>query len=434
MKLKDYVEINPPVKLNKNFEYPFVEMKNIESFKKTVQSINNRKFTGSGSKFINGDTLLARITPCLQNGKTSRYKGSNESPAWGSTEFIILRGKENFTDNNFVYYLCISDEFRKYAIKNMIGTQGRQRVPNDQIGEFEFEFPNLSTQKSIAHILGTLDDKIEINQKENETLEEIAKTLFKSWFINFDPVKVKNKSTSTELPREVSDLFPDSFKNFQLGEVPEGWVLTKLGEILSFLGSGNRPKGGASISENQIPSIGAENINFLGNYRYSKEKYVPLEFFKKLKEKNLDIRDYDILIYKDGANIGKSTIFGKGFPHKLCTINEHAFVLRTNNHLQKFLYFYLSSSKSQDDLISLNTGTAQPGINQASLKNLDIFIPPKIVLEKFDLIVSPMIDKIFNNCLSNNILSELRDFLLPKLISQELNFVDAKKLVDKVGA
>lgn len=119
-------------------------------------------------------------------------------------------------------------------------------------------------------------------------------------------------------------------------------------------------------------------------------------------------------------------MFGKGFPHKNCTINEHVFILRSNDYIQKYLYFHLSSKRVQKELISLNTASAQPGINQSSLKGLVLLIPSKKILEKFNAIVSPMVDTILNNCLSKNALLELQNILIPKLISGQIELANKR--------
>ena len=336
----------------------------------------------------------------------------------------------DFKGNNekFVYYFLKNFNFSNFDSGSVQPSLNRNYIYTATI-----KYPDVDKQEAIAEFLESFDKKIELNQQINKTIQDIAKTLFKSWFVDFDPVRAKAEGRPTGLSKEISYLFPDSFENSALGEIPSGWQSKNLGQILTFLGSGKRPKEGASITSDQIPSIGAENVNFIGNYDYSKEKYIPRNFYEHLKKKSISIKDYDILIYKDGANIGRSTIFGKGFPHKECTINEHVHLLRSESEIQKYLYFYLSTKQSQEYLISLNTASAQPGINQTQLKTFNILKPEKKILEKFDELVAPILDLIFQNCLANNILSDIRDTLMPKLISGELKISDAESLTDEAG-
>ena len=140
--------------------------------------------------------MLARITPCLENGKIARYTADADADSNvgnGSTEFIVVRGRPGVTDTEYAFYVTRSQLVRTYAIGQMTGTSGRQRVPPASLAHLDVVVPSLSEQRAIAHILGTLDDKIELNRRMNETLEAMARALFKSWFVDFDPVRAKMK-------------------------------------------------------------------------------------------------------------------------------------------------------------------------------------------------------------------------------------------------
>ena len=243
--------------------------------------------------------------------------------------------------------------------------------------------PLLPEQKAIAEVLSSLDDKIELLHKQNKTLEDMAQTLFHKWFIeNAKPT----------------------------------WKEGKLEEFLGIIESGSRPKGGINHDLKEgVPSIGAESINGIGNFDFSKTKYVTYEFFKQMK-KGI-IKDYDILIYKDGAYIGKKAMFGNEFPFKEMAINEHIFILRSNNNTnQIFIYFLLKPQ----ELSKLNANSAQPGLNQQSIKSLKITIPPKNMMYDFGNIVKPWINKIFFNSKKIKELENLRDTILPKLINGQV--------------
>ncbi len=248
------LQINPTVRLDRGSIYPYVDMASVNADSRNAGSVVGREFKGGGSKFQNGDTLMARITPCLENGKIARYLATgNQQVAHGSTEFIVLRGRENVTDNDFAYYLTRWNEVRNYAIGQMTGTSGRQRVPVDSLDHLTVEIPPLTEQRTIAHILGTLDDKIELNRRMNETLEAMARALFKSWFVDFDPVhaKMEDRWRSGEslpgLPAVLYDFCPSQFVDSELGEIPEGWEVKTLGEICY------KPQYGYTASANNTP-------------------------------------------------------------------------------------------------------------------------------------------------------------------------------------
>ncbi len=184
-KLGDFVEINPRISLKQGDEYSFVEMKDLNATFKYVSPSAKRELKG-GSKFQNGDTLFARITPCLENGKICQVKKLENNVGFGSTEFLVFRGKENVSDNDFVYYLSRSEFVKNNAVQMMTGTSGRQRVEKSALEELEITAPDLPTQRQIAAILSALDDKIELNLQMNQTLEAMAQAIFKEWFVDFN--------------------------------------------------------------------------------------------------------------------------------------------------------------------------------------------------------------------------------------------------------
>ena len=197
------VLLNPTVGLERGVSYPFVSMADLIADSRSACTSERREYRGGGSRFQKGDTLMARITPCLENGKIARYYAKDKAEfAHGSTEFIVIRGRPEVTDNNFAYYLTRCDEVCNYAISQMMGTSGRQRVPTDSLGHLRVSIPPLPEQRRIAHVLGTLDDKIEANRRMNQTLEAMAQTLFKSWFIDFDPVHAKATLNNHHSPLE----------------------------------------------------------------------------------------------------------------------------------------------------------------------------------------------------------------------------------------
>ena len=283
----------------------------------------------------------------------------------------------------------------------------------------ELRVPPLREQCAIARILGTLDDKIELNRRMNETLEAMTRALFRSWFVDFDPVRAKMAGRDPALPPAIAALFPNRMVNSELRDVPEGWQVKALEDELSDLVSGQRPRGGAVNVG--VPSIGAENVIGLGVYNYASEKYVPADFFARLRDKGADVRNGDVLLYKDGASIGRKTYFGCGFPHAECAVNEHVFILRLRApEAQRYLFFWLDQPWMTQRIVALNSNSAQPGINKTGVRGLPLLLPPTGVLAAFDAQAGAATDKIFANCRESRKLAALRDILLPKLMSGEL--------------
>lgn len=168
--LSDYIEVNPRETIAKGCIAKKIGMDRLQPFCRDISEYELSEFTG-GSKFRNGDTIMARITPCLENGKIAMVNILDEEEVgFGSTEFIVFRAKGNLTTPEFVYYLVSSSLIREPAIKSMVGSSGRQRVQTDVIENLEISFPSLPEQAKIAGILKSLDDKIALNLKINNNL------------------------------------------------------------------------------------------------------------------------------------------------------------------------------------------------------------------------------------------------------------------------
>jgi type I restriction enzyme S subunit len=322
--------------------------------------------------FRRGDILFGKLRPYFRKVIRAPFDGICSTDIW------VIRPRKGI-DNNFMFYFIASDLFIEPLIRASEGTK-MPRANWNYAASLRINVPPSSEQLAIAHILGTLDDKIELNRRMNETLEQMARAIFKSWFVDFEPVRAKmsgrwKKGESLPgLPAHLWDLFSDRLVTSQLGDIPEGWKIGTIKDVLSELVTGARPKGGAILSG--VPSIGAENIIGLGHYDYSKEKYIPEEFFKQLESRRANVQNGDVLLYKDGAYIGRKSYFDCSFPHEKCAINEHVFILRTKNRwMQRYLFLWLDLPAITQEIIALNSSSAQPGINQAGVNGLPLLQP-----------------------------------------------------------
>ncbi|GAH69364.1 unnamed protein product, partial [marine sediment metagenome] len=223
-----------------------------------------------GNKFKNNDTLLAKITPCLENGKTAFVNVlEKEEVAFGSSEFIVLSGKPGKIDPKFLYYLTIEPNFRKATIRSMTGTSGRQRVQNSILENILVALPIISEQIKIAKILSLLDDKIELNNEINKTLEQISQSLFKQWFVNF------------EFPNEHGQPYKSSggeFIDSGLGKIPKGWTVRTLEDCIILIDNrGKTPPLATQITPYPIIDVKALSgesriINYKNCTKYVEEE------------------------------------------------------------------------------------------------------------------------------------------------------------------
>ncbi|MBU0599872.1 restriction endonuclease subunit S [bacterium] len=326
----------------------------------------------------------------------------NRVPMVTNQGFINIQAKKDKVDTEYFFYWIKNN--RDHLISLGRGAVYLELVKS-VFRKIEIELPSLSTQRKIASILSAYDNLIELNERRIKILEEMARLIYKEWFVKF-------RFPGYEKVRMVES---------ELGRIPEGWEATNLGTVLDSIESGSRPKGGAEgFSPDGIPSIGAESIFGLGKFDFNKTKYISKSFFGNMRSGL--IKNGDVLLYKDGACIGRKTYFDEDFPFKTCCINEHVFILRVNKRIsQKYLFFWIDQLWVTQEIINLNSNSAQPGINKPSVKTLPILIPNHEIVTLFDEIVTPIIKMLFTCCKQNIALRQTRDMLLPRLIEGKID-------------
>ena len=408
----DAVTLNPRVTLKRGQRYPHVGMADVDPNSHHASPGEERVFKGSGSRFQHGDTLMARITPCLENGKIARFKSNDETKmGFGSTEFIVIRGRDEVTDDGYAYYLTRSPEFRGYAIGAMTGTSGRQRVPAQALADFVVNVPPLSEQRRIAHILGTLDDKIELNRRMNETLEEMARAIFKDWFVDFGPVRAKLEGREAYLPEEIWRLFPDQLVESELGEVPEGWWVVSLKGLLMAL---NDRVGDADVPEYSCTNTGLHPRADRFNKRLSTSK-----------SKNKLIRDGDLVfgLSRQILNFGlmRDEAGCVSPAYKVFRVDRDIIepdLLERIMRLKIDYYYGAVSASSREG----------QSISVAALEDLRMVCPPKEVQLGFYRLADNFKRQTERLATSAEALSGLQDALLPGLVSGEVGVHDADKM------
>lgn len=316
------------------------------------------------------------------------------------------------TEDFLPEYLYNIYRVEKYRIKAAYGDTGTtvRAIPFEVMEDQLVPLPDLPTQQAINEIISVMDQQIANNRALSKNLEDLARSIFLSSIAS--QVSIDNYSDI-----HVSDT------TLLLEKLPKDWKIDSLGNHLSALESGKRPKGGGSSDNNGIPSIGAESITGLGEFNYTKTKYVPTEYFDRMRSGV--INNLDILLYKDGAGAGNYiTLVGEGFPFGKCSVNEHVFLLRAKNVSQYYLYFWMEQRKIRDLMIVLAQKSAQPGLNKTNVSEIPIVIPDAQTLAAFDEVTEPLIKMILQKSLDSKMLSDTRDTLLPQLISGDLVLSD----------
>lgn len=378
-KFSDFVSINPSVKLPSNEQVSFVEMKDLEDGKRYCYPSDNR-LNGSGSKFENGDTLFARITPCLENGKICQVKGLKNGKGLGSTEFLVFRGKENVSNSDFVFYLSRWNEVRSHAEINLDGTSGRQRVPKECFNDLILRLPeNLPEQTAIASVLSSLDDKIDLLHRQNATLEKLAETLFRQWFVE---------------------------------EAKEEWEVVKLKSICT-INNGYAFKSETYTTSGQVI---VRTMNFSQHYIELKNLvYVTDELAKSFSKYQLKRNDF--LLVMVGASLGNYAIVTKDVLPSLQNQNMWAFRAH-DEHMQHYLNHALR--EIVNDNLHSASGSAREFFQKGVFYELELMLPPIKQIERFGSICEHYLNKIENNRHQIRTLTALRDTLLPKLMSGEV--------------
>lgn len=399
----EFANINPTVQIQRGKEYPFLDMADVAPLSRTTNWQKRKVFKGSGARFEENDTLFARITPCLENGKITQAQ-ELKSPAFGSTEFYVLRGKQGISNSDFIHYLSRTFRIRKLAEGSMVGASGRQRVERAAFENIEVEVPeNLETQKRIADILSAFDDKIELNNKISKNLEATAQAIFKEWFVNFKfPGHEKIKMVDSEL-----------------GKIPEGWEVKKLADIVG-LDKGISYKG-SGLNKSGMPMINLGCFMRGGKFSYDNLKYYSGDYKPRHIAEIGDLLVSNTDITQEREIIGNPVIVEEWLGNKKYLFTHHIYILRPKSDLNKtFLYYLLRQSAFRARVIGAAAGTNILGLSKEAISSFEIIIPPAELVEKFTAMASQILEKISSIKHENQKLSALRDLLLPKLMSGEI--------------
>lgn len=421
MKLDDIAHLNPSLKIQRGKPISFIDMAALPIDAKFIQDIGKRDASTSGAKFQNGDTLFARITPCLENGKGGFVSGLAQGEvAQGSTEFIVLRARRS-SDEQFVYYLSRYAPFREFAERSMEGTSGRQRVSAQALSGYDIPELDAIYRKSIGEILSALDDKIELNRRMNETLEALAQAIFKDWFVTFGPTRRKMEGATDPVATlgglipdpdkaaPLAALFPDSFGEDGL---PKGWEDKGLDEVAEFL-NGLALQKYPPTGEDDLPVIkiaelrgGITPKTNLAN-RSIADKYL--------------IKDGDFLFSWSGSLMAKFWTEGEG------ALNQHLFKVSSATHPRWFYSQWVHHHMAEFQMIAASKATTMGHIQRGHLSAARVVVPPKPCLAMMTAIVEPLIERTIHNNLENRTLAETRDYLLPKLMSGAVRVREVEK-------
>ncbi len=296
-----------------------------------------------------------------------------------------------------------------------------------EIPSFRLPVPPLEVQRAVAHILGTLDDKIELNRRMNETLEGMARALFKSWFVDFDPVRAKAEGRDPGLPRAIADLFPDRFEESVLGNIPAGWMTTTLKNLTTKIGSGATPFGGSAVYVNEgVALIRSQNIY---DHEFRWGGLARLTDRSAAELQGVEVKPEDILLNITGDSILRTCVVD---PHVLpARVNQHVAIIRAALGVPPcYLHLFLVQPRMKNLLAGLDAGATRKAVTKGQLESVNVLQPAREVLARFAEATTPLLQRVDWSRSESRTIAALRDTLLPKLISGELRVKDAERIAE----
>ena len=383
MKLSDIALFNPRESIKKGQLAKKIAMDKLQPFNRDIPEFSIEEFKG-GTKFRNGDILMARITPCLENGKIAKVNILDEDEiGFGSTEYIVFRAIENLSDPDYLYYLVCSPIVRDVAIKSMVGSSGRQRVQTDVVENIEIAVPTLIEQRKIGKLLSSIDDKIAINSRINKNLEHQAEAIFKAWFLDYIPWN---------------------------GSVPDSWLEGKLGDFANIKHGGSPRPIQEYLSNSGLRWLKISDVTSLQT-----------PFVIDIKDRIIEDGLKKTVFLKKGSLV-LSNSATPGIPKILdvdSCIHDGWLYFPESKFSREYLYLYFKYIRQH--LVNLSNGSVFNNLKTDILKNYPTILPDKETLQRFDAIVVPMFLEMQNRTRELHKLADIRDALLPKLMSGELD-------------
>ena len=421
MRFDEIAVLNPATSIKKGQTAAFLDMATLPQHGRDVVTNIFKTFSGSGSRFLQNDTLIARITPCLENGKGAMVSFlENDEVGFGSTEFIVARA-HRASDAKFVYYTTRSNAFREAAISRMEGTSGRQRVAWQQIANIEITDLPPREREVIGNTLGVLDDKIEANRKASAILEEMARALYRSWFVDFDPVHARAQGRApAHMDPATAALFPDSFGD---DELPEGWETVPYLDLVEIISGGTPKTTEQTYWNGAIPWYSVVDAPPTGQvFVHQTEKSITQAGFEGSAVKLVPT---GTTIISARGTVGKLAIAGQNM-----VFNQSCYGLQGRTE-RRNAFVYFATERAIAHLQSMSHGSVFSTITRKTFEGLELTHAPREVQIAFEKMGEEMLDRIHSFGKENQTLAALRDALLPRLMSGELRVGAAREMVEE---
>ena len=413
-KSSDMGALGAPLIKIKNITPPIVDVNDVERVpEEVIKSIPRVE----RYKLEHQDILIAMTGATV--GKVGRFPETDEPFYLNQRVGKVYLKDASATDYDFIYYVLAQPHY----VEQMFGLadgSAQANLSGSQIEQLEIPLPPINEQRAIAHILGTLDDKIELNRRMNETLEAMARAIFKSWFVDFDPVRAKAEGRDPGLPKPLADLFPDSFENSELGELPKGWEIGTLNDFATL-----NPE---AWSKDTRPSV----INYvdLSNTKWGRIEEVTAYTQEEAPSRAQRVlRPQDTIVGTVRPGNGSYALISQD---GLTGSTGFAVLRPLRSEYAEFVYLTATAADNIDRLAHLADGAAYPAVRPEVVAATQASKAPDQVIERFAHIAHPLFAKVAENERESQSLATIRDTLLPKLISGELRVKDAEQFIGRV--
>lgn len=328
-------------------------------------------------------------------------------------------------DKRYLFYALCTDKYRHEILASATGTTVKHTSPT-RIKKYRFQLPPLPEQRAIAYILGTLDDKIELNRQMNQTLEEMARAIFQSWFVDFDPVHAKVRGEQPAgLDPAIADLFPDRFVETEIGLMPAGWRVTSILEFADRLSGGTPKTSNAEYWDGDIKWVSAKDVG-------SSHGTFVIDTERKVTQLGIDNSSAKILPAKTTVVTARGTVGSYCLLAEAMSINQTNYGLKSKFPVGDYFVFF-SLANLVEWLQRNSYGTIFDTITTRTFEGSRTVFPKIEILNQFEEMVSPIMELMKSNLYESKTLAELRDTLLPKLMSGELRVSDVENTVENVA-
>ena len=367
------------------------------------------------------DTLFVMVGATL--GKVG-YVREKDLPALLKQNMWVVRAKQDIADPRFLHYAF------RHAVKASLGWasgSARDFVRRDDYRSLQLLAPPLPEQRAIAHILGTLDDKIELNRRMNETLDAMGRAIFKSWFVDFDPVLAKAEGCQPfGMDAETAALFPDSFQDSPLGKIPNGWQVRPIGDVVNAVGG--------STPSTEEPTFWNGGISFCTPKDMASLRS-PILLHTERRITNAGLQEISSGLLPQGTVLlsSRAPIGYLAITEVPVAVNQGIIAMICDRELPN-LYVLHWAKENMHTIVANANGTTFLEISKKNFRPIQAVVPPSPVLEPFRATIEPLHGLMVNNLTESKTLSLLRDVLLPKLISGEIRVAEAERFLGERGS